>query len=460
LNPNRGTLRGSRIQPTPFVSVSAFARQIFAYHRGRAVSRQEFQAQAAALAAVLPSRRYVINFCEDRYLFGLAFRAALARGQVTLLPPDRSTRSLRLLEREFPGALLFHDGEPPAGLNFDSFRVEPSLSGPAYGVSLPEPEPEPGQPALIAFTSGSTGQPQAHPKTWGSLRESARLIQSTLGLEARQAVVATVPPQHMYGLELSVLLPLCSGLAMDSAKPFFPADIAGALAAVPEPRVLVTTPVHLQVLAAAGVSLPELDCIVSATAPLDAGLAADCERRFHTRLLEIYGCTEAGSIAARRTIEEADWTLFANIRLFSDGPSSRVESPHLPQPVQLADVVEMAGERRFRLLGRTADLVNIAGKRHSLGALSRVLTDIEGVVDGAFFLPEADAGRTSRLVAFAVAPGLSAEAIQQRLREQLDPVFVPRRVYLLDSLPRNAIGKLTRRALEELLEAQSPSAGR
>ena len=87
--------------------------------------------------------------------------------------------------------------------------------------------------------------------------------------------------------------------------PFYPADICAALAQLPRPRVLVTTPIHLRTLLAADVELPPLDLIVSATAPLSPQLALDAERRFAARLLEIYGSTETGQIAMRRTVEDA-----------------------------------------------------------------------------------------------------------------------------------------------------------
>ena len=72
----------------------------------------------------------------------------------------------------------------------------------------------------------------------------------------------------MYGFESTVLLALLSGNAFSAERPFYPADIAAAIAAVPQPRALVTTPVHLRALLASAIDLPPLDLIVSATAPL------------------------------------------------------------------------------------------------------------------------------------------------------------------------------------------------
>ncbi len=125
--------------------------------------------------------------------------------------------------------------------------------------------------------------------------------------ERQPWLVATVPPQHMYGLKLSVLLPLLGGIGVHASHPLYPADIASALAEVPEPRVLVSTPVHLRALLESGVRLPPLQVIVSATAPLSADLAGALERRIGTVLLEFFGSTETCVIASRRTATVAAW---------------------------------------------------------------------------------------------------------------------------------------------------------
>jgi acyl-coenzyme A synthetase/AMP-(fatty) acid ligase len=87
--------------------------------------------------------------------------------------------------------------------------------------------------------------------------------------------------------------------------------------------------------------------------------------------------------------------------------------------------------------------------------LNAELADIEGVEDGAFFLPGAAPGR-ERLVAFVVAPGLSARQIVAALRARIDPVFLPRPLYLVDTLPRDANGKLPRASLESLARRFAP----
>jgi acyl-coenzyme A synthetase/AMP-(fatty) acid ligase len=119
----------------------------------------------------------------------------------------------------------------------------------------------------------------------------------------------------------------------------------------------------------------------------------------------------------------------------------------------MGDVIEITGPQRFLLHGRTADLINIAGKRGSLAHLNHQLNAIPGVVDGVFFLREEESGenRVPRLAAVVVAPSLDAVSLVERLRERIDPVFLPRPLLFVERLPRSASGKLPRQALLSLV---------
>jgi len=110
-------------------------------------------------------------------------------------------------------------------------------------------------------------------------------------------------------------------------------------------------------------------------------------------------------------------------------------------------------DNRFRLRGRNSDLLEIAGKRASLGDLTRQLLAIEGVRDGAIFQLEADARGLRRLAALVVAPALSEAQINAALRRAVDPLFLPRPLRRVAALPRNAAGKLPREALLAALKS-------
>ena len=148
------------------------------------------------------------------------------------------------------------------------------------------------------------------------------------------------------------------------------------------------------------------------------------------------------------------------MRVDGDGAAATVSGGHVPQPTVLADVLEVVDAETFRLLGRSNDLINVAGKRSSIGHLDFHLNSIEGVVDGAFWMPaesDGDAAGVVRLVAFVVAPGITRERIVAALRDRIDAAFLPRRIVQVDALPREATGKLTRARLGEFATSKLSS---
>jgi len=416
------------------------------------IALSRFLTQVRALAELLPPGRHAINLCENRYRFLVAFCAVAVRGQTTLLPPSRAPAVIADELRHHAESYCLGDGamlhEPPR-----YWRL-PDV--------LPERDGDPltlDDDALVAigFTSGSTGEPKPNPKTWRSFRTSTAqnlaALQDLWPALSTPHVVATVPPQHMYGMELSVLLPLLAGVAVHAARPFFPEDIADALRAAQAPRLLVTTPVHLRALVESSVTLPLLAGIVSATAPLPAAVAAAAETRFGCEVRELFGSTETCVIARRRTAREDAWTPLPGVQLQPQPDGSLVHAPHLPTPVTLADLVEVSADGRFHLRGRQADLLEIAGKRASLADLTRQLQAVPGVVDGVMFqLDAADASGVRRIAALAVAPDIDEAAILGALRHAIDPVFLPRPLKRVVALPRNEAGKLPRTALLRLLQ--------
>jgi acyl-coenzyme A synthetase/AMP-(fatty) acid ligase len=240
---------------------------------------------------------------------------------------------------------------------------------------------------------------------------------------------------------------------LHGSRPFFPQDIRYALEAMPSPRILVTTPVHIRACVEAGISLPPISFILSATAPLPITLARQAEAMYATQVLEIYGCTEAGTIATRRTTDGEAWRTLEGVILRGNRDACSVHGEHLKLPIPLNDIVQTLDEQQFLLLGRKTDLINIAGKRTSLSDLNHKLNGIEGVQDGVFLMPEeVEEGPITRLMAFVVAPGLTNDDVMAELSQCIDPVFLPRPLYLVESLPRNEIGKLVRAKLLQLAE--------
>ena len=430
---------------------------VLCWRGGRAVTVGRFLAEVAALAARFPDCAHAVNLCTDRYRALLGFAAALSRGQVTLLCADRAPQRLPALAARFPDAHVIADGPVDTALPVLRPDAAAASAPPAEDETAPVPIIPTKRVAAVAFTSGSTGEPAAHAKPWGTLVSGAEAAAERFGLRAADgppaAVVATVPPQHMYGFETTVMLPLHSAAASEAGETFYPSDVAEALASVPGRRVLVTTPLQLRALVAAGVAPPRLSAVISATAPLSATLAEAVERAWDVAVMEIYGATEAGSMASRRTVADPDWLPYRTVSLRPGGVT--VEGLG---PVPLADALEPSPDPlragRFRLLGRESDVVKLGGRRASLAELNRLLLGVEGVEDGVFLAPDdLESNPAARLSAFVVAPDRTAEDILSALRGRVEAIFLPRPVVLVPALPRDRLGKLPRRALLELRRA-------
>ncbi|HEV8695534.1 MAG TPA: AMP-binding protein [Lysobacter sp.] len=410
----------------------------------------QFCGAASELAAALPKKRCVINGCNDRLNFLLGFAAALIARQVSLLPPSRAAATLQELAAAHGGSYcLTDDADLPAGL--------PAMMLPPWrgtsNATVPEIPDE--QIAITAFTSGTTGRSRPQSRSWGSLVLAAELTNRRLGLpqHSRACILGTVPPQHMYGFETTVMVPLQSGVSVHGARPLLPADVAAALDGMPGERWLATTPVHLRACLAAGIAFPPLAGVLSATMPLPADLAALIEDRWATTVHEIYGCTETGTVALRKPTADDNWRVMDGITLHQKGDATFAHGGHLAEPMQLPDGIALSNPQLFQLLGRPQDMVKVAGKRASLDTLNRELLRVRGVQDGAFFVPEHAATGRQRLAAVVAAPGLTADVILRALRQRLDPAFLPRPLLIVDALPRNATGKLPREALLALTAA-------
>jgi acyl-coenzyme A synthetase/AMP-(fatty) acid ligase len=425
---------------------------VVAYRAGAPLRAGNFLADVMRVAAALPDRQHVLNACQDRYRFTVAFAASLVANRISLLPSTHTPEVIRQLTEFAPDVFCLTD-DPRCQIELPRVRF-PDLVPGETAPWLP-PQIEPDRLVAYVFTSGSTGTPLPYRKTWGRLVNCVRFEAQRLGLlDGRShALVGTVPPQHMYGFESTVLLALQSANAFSAGKPFYPADVCSELASVPEPRTLVSTPVHLRTLLGTDAELPATELVLSATAPLSQNLAREVEQHYQTRLLEIYGSTETGQIASRRTAETVEWQLFDDVRLIAEGEDTWAEGGHIEQRTAMCDVLEITGADRFLLHGRLSDLVNIAGKRSSLSYLNHQLNAIPGVVDGAFFVRETEAGSSTgvtRVAAVVVAPELSATELAEQLRRRIDAVFMPRPLLFVDSLPRNDTGKLPHDSLRAL----------
>ena len=397
-------------------------------------------------------------FTRSPAAFVRAHLHALYGGQCSLLIPDQDHDLLREAAQYCDQVTVYsdHPGDPA----LHPYETISIAELPTH-QSIPY-ELAPETTVAVLFTSGSTGRAKAVPKSFRNFVGEARSLDKTFRTPAdRIRVVTTLPFEHMYGYMYGFFWPRLCGLDAPDSRLTLPAALTKELQLSDLPVWLVTTPLHLNAFAETGLRTDKVTRVFSATSVLSPALAADARRCFGVAVTDIYGSTETGTIASRQMPNEDDlWQCIPGRSLIqSDDGRVQLDCVDFSEPEFLNDVLEMSSPRQFRVLGRSADLVKVAGKRTSLGALNAALLAAPGVRDGSFWVPDQQAQDSDvvRLVAFAVLrDGASQEAVVTHLRAQIYPVFLPRPLIIVDNLPRDAVGKLPRESLRELYTACTP----
>lgn len=403
----------------------------------------------------------VCNLCTSRVSFLVTWLAALRGHALLVLPPSGGHADLAGVLQSTPRPVIVVD---------HARAIDRAWPGSAEGLICPPPwpaskasaadlawEPDWDRPAILLYTSGSTHAPEPQPKTLLQLATGAQVLGDRLaryktgGLSTVRRIVCSVPAQHMYGVEASVMLSLVHSIPVLEGRPLLPADVQQAFAGSPG-TAWIATPLHLRGLVRSGDVLPNCSLVLASTMPLTQHLAQQTEDLVGAPVLEIYGSTETGVLAMRRSARAAAWTPVSGVRVERVDGGTLAYGAHFTSPVRLPDETEIDATGSFKLLGRSSDMIKIGGRRASLAGLNLLLADLPGLEDGVLYLP-ATSNPTERLCLIYSGPTLERAGVEKWLRTRLDPAFLPRTFVHVDKLPRNDTGKLPRQALDALFAA-------
>lgn len=458
----RAAADGAQLPDTPLAAGSAFLDQHAVVGAKDDWTWRQVHAASLVLAAQLRGASKICNLCSSRLGFLVTSLATWRGGREQLLPPSGGSAELMALLSSCKDAVVVADDQQELRRDWPE-HVRTLL----YVPETPSRRTDDGDLAwspdwerrlVCLFTSGSTGKPEPHFKTLGQLARGASMLASRLeqeidgGLGAVRQIICSVPPQHMFGLEACVMLSLVRGMPVVECRPLLPSDVSAAFEKYASGAVWITTPVHLRALVQAGEVVPYCRAVIASTMPLTPALAAEAEGLVRASILEIYGSTETGAVAMRRTAQTADWRLLHGVRIEPSAKGAIVWGTHFPSPQVLADEIESDGHGGFRLLGRHADLIKIAGRRGSLASLNVLLQDLPGMDDGVFYLPPTGSP-TERLVLIYAGKRVDRASTMAWLRQRVDPIFLPRALVHVEHLPRSESGKLQRAALDAIFSA-------
>lgn len=349
-----------------------------------------------------------------------------------------------------------------------------------------------GDLAAILYTSGTTGRSKGAMLTHGNLLSNARTLLRHWDWRHDDCLVHALPIFHIHGLFVACHCALLSGTPMRWLDAFEPAQVLQHFAdrQGPQATLFMGVPtLYSRLLASPGLTreaVAGMRLFISGSAPLLPSAFEAFENRTGHAILERYGMSETGMLCSNpcrpregrrvagtvgqplpgvslRIVDEAGHTL-------PDGETGGVEvrGPnvfigYLGMPEKTAeaftsdgwfrtgDVGRIEADGRVRLVGRAKDLVITGGLNVYPAEVEGLLDRLPGVAESAVIgVPHPDFGEG--VVAVLIAqPGhaLDEAEVIRALREQLAAFKCPKRVFVVDELPRNAMGKVQKNVLRQ-----------
>jgi oxalate---CoA ligase len=367
-------------------------------------------------------------------------------------------------------------------------RLDLQLSVPQVGAATPNDEPDPDAPAFILQTSGTTAEPKLIPRSHRSMITHSERLQVWFELTPKDCCLCAVPVYYGHGLLVAVLAPLLTGGSIAFPEDASKLDLDEWFESLQPTWYTGGPTLHLSILEKAksrpdARTMHNLRFIVTGGAPLPEVVHEGLGKILGAPVLEHYGCTEAGIIATNRPppapfkagtcgIPWADSLMIVDEdgrrlspgeqgEVFVRGPtvlSAYIRAPSLNQGAfvdgwfRTGDLGSMDEEGFFTHHGRVKELINRGGEKIGPAEIDTALMRHPGVAEAAAYpVPHPRLGED---VAAAVVlhQGATVTSLELRrfLETQLAAFKVPRRILVLDQLPKGATGKVDRQRLSEI----------
>ncbi|MGB1089041.1 MAG: AMP-binding protein, partial [Alphaproteobacteria bacterium] len=337
--------------------------------------------------------------------------------------------------------------------------------------------------AAILYTSGTTGRPKGAMLTHGNLGSNASILVALWGFSADDVLLHALPIFHVHGLFVALHCAMMVGAQMLFHEAFEAKTVRRDLSRT---TVLMGVPTFYTRLMA----LPDFgpgDCaamrlFISGSAPMTAEVHAAFEQASGHKVLERYGMTETGMITSNPLVGER---IAGTVGFALPGTEIRVaDESGVPLPTGHTGIVEVKGpnvfpgywqlpdktaqefradgffitgdmgvqdaEGRLTLVGRAKDLIISGGYNIYPTEIESVLDALPEVKESAVIgAPHADLGEGVVAVLVATSSPLTDKEILSALETELARFKLPRRLFWVDDLPRNAMGKVQKKSLRE-----------
>jgi len=304
---------------------------------------------------------------------------------------------------------------------------------------------------FLYFTSGSTGFPTGALKTRNNI--FSEIDNLTLFLEKYniKRVIVTVPFIHIYGSLFGLFYPLKNSIDIILKEHFLPNDL---LDLIDGNSLVVATPLYIKALNQLSFKKDlSTSIFVSSTAPLSSIDAKEFKNKFNSNIIQIFGSTETGGIAYKYNDEEL-WTAFNNVRLSTDNENKlKINSPYVSniiyekefrqtnQIIQSFDFVELFNNK-FKLIGRSSQILKIAGKRYSTIQIESILEKIDGINKALVLVNNSNSLRAEILnITLETNKKFLIKDIQKILKKELSNLKFSINLTIVDKIKVSVTGK-------------------
>ncbi|HEV3391915.1 MAG TPA: class I adenylate-forming enzyme family protein [Chthoniobacterales bacterium] len=332
-------------------------------------------------------------------------------------------------------------------------------------------------PSLLKLTSGTTAEPQVIRFRSEQLLADCDQICETMGISDVDLNFGVIPVSHSYGFS-NLLTPVIGrGVPMVLSRDRTPRAVLDDIART-NATAFPGMPVFYQAFCEMTdvPRLPKMRLCISAGAPLPLAIAKKFRERFGLSIHSFYGASECGGICydrdAKLEVEGFVGAPMKDVDLEMIDPNARSSQirvrtaaagdGHFPESneekvgngVFIPDDLLVRDGDGFKIVGRVSDLINVAGKKVSPAEIEQVLVRFRGVRQAIAFGRPAAAGLRNEEVAACVVADVDCEdELLEFCRRELSAWQVPRKIFILDSMPANERGKISRRELARQFSA-------
>jgi len=307
---------------------------------------------------------------------------------------------------------------------------------------------------FLYFTSGTTGLPTGVYKTKENSIEQAKALLKTIDDMKFTRVVTTVPFVHIYGVDIGAVVPHLLDIDVWTKENFLPEELA--VEASKEGTLVVTTPVFIKALNRIKKDVKFTNSMfLTSTAPLPIEDGKEFNEIYNCSVSQLFASTETGLMGHKRDGEQT-LVAYDGVSIGENDNMLMVSSPFVTKrvlnkgviedmvpPFQTEDIVEILSEHEFKLLGRSSNLVKVAGKRISTLQIENIIESMDDIDAVLIKIRKDERALKDEILEIYVESkvGLDAKVLRSTLKEHFGSMNIAFKIHNGMKITRSSVGK-------------------